>query len=142
MKMILSYFLCTALTFCILSGCNDALDVQQMYSFDLTVMPVPKRIMQDETVEIRCQIVKEGDFAGTAYYIRYFQPDGRGELCLDNGRLLIPNDLFLLKKDVFRLYYTSRCSDAQTIDIYLEDMFGQIVQRSFSFSNESKEKEE
>ena len=131
-----------AVVVCMAFACNDALDIRQKYSFDLQTLPVPKRIMQGETVEIRCTIVKEGNFTGARYQIRYFQPDGRGELKLDNGRLLTPNDLFPLTKDMFRLYYTSRCTDAQTIDVYIEDGFGQVVQKRFSFSNVSEEKED
>ena len=70
------------------------------------------------------------------YSIRYFQVDGKGELKLDDGRILKPNDLYVLKKDVFRLYYTSRCTDSRTIDVYIEDAFGQVVQKSFNFSNQ------
>jgi hypothetical protein len=139
MKKIISFSLLVA---CIVFGCNDTLEIQQKYSFDLIMMPIPKRIKQDETVEIRCQIVKEGDYFGAKYFIRYFQPDGRGELCLDDGRRLTPNDLFQLKKDEFRLYYTSRCAESQTIDVYIEDNFGQMVQKRFSFSHEKEEKEE
>ena len=140
MKRILSFGLLIA---CIVCACNDTLKIQQKYSFDLQTLPVPKRIARDETVEIRCQIVKEGDYSGAKYQIRYFQPDGRGELRLDDGRRLTPNDLFLLKKDVFRLYYTSRCTEAQNIDVYIEDTFGQVVQKRFSFSdNTEKGKEE
>jgi hypothetical protein len=112
-----------------------------MYSFELQTMPVPKRIAQGETVEIRCELVKEGKYSGAKFSIRYFQPDGKGELRLDDNSRLTPNDLFQLKKDVFRLYYTSRCTDAQTIDVYIEDSFGQVVQKRFSFSD-STEKEE
>jgi hypothetical protein len=122
-------------------SCNDGLDIQQRYSFDLQTLPVPQSIVQDETAEIRCTIVKEGNYAGAKYSIRYFQPDGKGELRLDDGRKLTPNDLFPLKKDVFRLYYTSRCADAQTIDIYIEDSFGQLVQKTFDFRNEDVEKD-
>jgi hypothetical protein len=128
-----------ALIACMVCGCNDTLDIQQKYSFDLQTLPVPKRITQGETVEIRCQIVKEGDYAGTGYQIRYFQPDGRGELRLDDGRILLPNDLYPLKKDVFRLYYTSQCAEGQTVDIYIEDNFGQVVRKSFSFTNVNEE---
>lgn len=48
--------------------------------------------------EIRCQIVKEGDYQDTKFFIRMFQPDGVGELRLDDGRVLLPNDLYPLKK--------------------------------------------
>jgi len=129
-------FLITMLM-CITFGCNDTLEIQQVYSFDLYTMPVPKRIIEGEMVEIRCEIVKEGNYAGNVFYIRYFQPDGRGELKLDDGRVLLPNDLYPLKKDVFRLYYTSQSKEQQVIDIYIEDTFRQVVHKSFSFSNET-----
>jgi hypothetical protein len=127
---------------CIVCACNSQLDITQMYAFDLEVMPYPKRIIQGETVEIRCQIVKEGNYSGTKYFIRYFQTDGKGSLRLDDGKVLTPNDLFPLTKDVFRLYYTSNCTDQQTIDVYIEDSFKQLVQRTFSFSNEPVKKDE
>jgi hypothetical protein len=131
-----------AIIACIICACNDTLDIQQKYSFELQTLPVPKRIAQGETIEIRCQIVKDGNYSGARYQIRYFQPDGRGELRLDDGRVLMPNDLYPLKSDVFRLFYISQCTDGQTIDIYIEDNFGQVVRKSFSFSNVNEEKEE
>jgi len=33
-------------------------------------------------------------------------------------------------------------TDQQTIDIYVVDSFGQMIQKSFSFNNESQDKEE
>jgi hypothetical protein len=122
---------------CIVCACNDNLDITQMYAFDLLAMPYPKKIIQNETVEIRCELVKEGNYKEARYYIRYFQTDGKGELRLDDGRVLTPNDLFPLTKEVFRLYYTSRCTDQQNIDVYIEDSFGQVVKKTFSFTNES-----
>jgi hypothetical protein len=99
-------------------------------------------VVKRETVELRLQIAKEGNYTGTTFYIRYFQTDGKGELKLDDGRVFTPNDLFPLTKETFRLYYTSQCTDQQNFDVYIEDNFGQVVQKSFSLSNESKEKEE
>ena len=116
-------------------ACDDELDVKQVYSFDLETMPVQKRITEDETVEIRCRIVREGNYSETAFKIRYFQPDGVGELRLDNGTVLLPNDLYPLKKGTFRMYYTSHCTDQQVIDVYIEDSFGQVVQKTFSWQN-------
>jgi hypothetical protein len=127
---------------CIVCACSDSLTVNQVYTFDLRIMPVPKKIVQGETVEIRCQLVKEGDYAEATYFIRSFQPDGKGELKLDDGRVLLPNDLYPLKNDVFRLYYTSQCTDQQTIDLYIEDNLGQVVQKTFSLSNENAESTE
>ena len=137
MKKTISYFLYTLLLAAIVCACNDSLDITQSYAFDLQVMPYPKRIVQGETVEIRCQLVKEGDYQDTQYVIRYFQPDGKGELRLDDGRVLTPNDRFPLTNDVFRLYYTSLCTDQQNLDVYIQDNFGQVVQKTFGFQNES-----
>ena len=116
-------------------ACDDELDVKQMYSFDLETMPVQKRITEGETTEIRCRIVREGNYSETAFKIRYFQPDGVGELRLDNGTVLLPNDLYPLKKETFRMYYTSHCTDQQVIDVYIEDSFGQVVQKTLSWQN-------
>ncbi|MEA5128311.1 MAG: DUF3872 domain-containing protein [Proteiniphilum sp.] len=118
-------------------ACNADLDVHQAYSFDLVTMPVQKRIMKNETAEIRCELVREGNYLQARYFIRYFQPDGKGELKLDDGTMLEPNELYPLEKQVFRLYYTSNSIDQQVIDIYIQDNFGQIVQKTFSFQNES-----
>ena len=133
MKKILSYFLYTVLLAGIVCSCSDRLDIIQNYAFDLRTMPYAEKITQGETVEIRCTLVKEGNCTDTHYFIRYFQTDGKGELRLDDGRLLTPNDLFALTKDEFRLYYTSLCADRQSIDVYIENNFGQTVQKTFSF---------
>ena len=70
------------------------------------------------------------------------QPDGKGQLRLEDGTVLLPNDLYPLEKETFRLYYKSMSTDQQTIDVYIVDSFGQVVQKSFSFNNESQDKEE
>jgi hypothetical protein len=126
---------------CIVCACNNDLDITQKYAFDVLCMPYPKKVVKGETVELRLQIAKEGNYTGTKYYIRYFQTDGKGELKLDDGRILTPNDLFPLTKETFRLYYTSECTDQQNFDVYIEDSFGQTVQKSFSLSNETANKE-
>ena len=124
--------------FC-LSACDRELDVQQSYPFTVETMPVQKDIVKGQTAEIRCMLKWEGNFADTRYTIRYFQPDGKGTLRMDNGAVFKPNDRYPLTKDVFRLYYTSASTDRQTIDVYVEDNFGQTVKLSFNFNNEKNE---
>jgi len=124
--------------FC-LSACDRDLDVQQSYPFTVETMPVQKDIVKGQTAEIRCMLKWEGNFADTRYTIRYFQPDGKGTLRMDNGAVFKPNDRYPLTKDVFRLYYTSASTDRQTIDVYVEDNFGQTVKLSFNFNNEKNE---
>lgn len=125
----------------LLTACDDELDVKQAYAFRLETMPVQTRIVRGETVEIRCTLVREGKYDGAQYTIRYFQPDGKGELRMDDGTLFLPNNRYPLTKEVFRLYYASASSDQQTIGIYVEDNFGQCEQLSFRFNNESKGKQ-
>lgn len=123
----------------IFTSCNDKLDVLQAYDFNLTTMPIQKRIQQGETAEIRCMLNKSGNYEAAKFYISYFQPDGKGELKLDDGTVFAPNDLYELGRDIFRLYYTSHCTDQQQIDVYIYDNFGQRHELSFSFQNEIKD---
>ena len=60
------------------TSCNDKLDVLQAYYFNLTTMPIQKRIQQGETAEIRCQLKKSGNYDNAQFYISYFLPDGKG----------------------------------------------------------------
>lgn len=124
----------------LLSACNSQLDIQQQYPFTLSAMPVPKSIEMGETVEIRMKLLREGYFEDAEYYIRYFQVDGAGDLKLEDGTVFLPNDLYKLTEEVFRLYYTSKSTDQQKIDIYVEDNFGQTEQISFNFNNKKEEK--
>lgn len=105
-------------------ACNSKLDVQQVYEFDMAILPVQNKIVAGEEAEIRCELVREGVYRETEYYIRYFQPEGKGQLRLEDGTILLPNDLYPLEKEVFRLYYKSMSTDQQTIDIYIVDSHG------------------
>jgi len=142
MKKTLAYFLYTLLLSAIVCACSDDLDINQVYTFDLVCMPVQKKIVQNETAEIRCQLVKEGDYEQAQFFIRYYQTDGKGELKMDDGTVFLPNDLYPLDRTTFRLYYTSHCTDQQVIDVYIEDNFGQVVQKNFSWQNDNGESED
>lgn len=76
------------------------------------------------------------------YTIRYFQTDGKGRLKMDDGTVFKPNDRYTLTKEEFRLYYTSASSDQQTIDVYVEDNFGQTEKLSFEFNSQRDEEKE
>ena len=95
-------------------------DVQQSYPFTVETMPVPTRIVKGETVEIRCELKREGRFSDARYTIRYFQPDGKGKLRMDDGMVLLPNDRYPLDREVFRLYY---------------------IQLTFDFNNETEDED-
>lgn len=122
--------------FC-LSSCDRTLDVQTVFLFKVEAMPVRKDIALGETAEIRCLLKTEGDFSDTRYNIRYFQPEGDGELRLD-GVAFDPNDRYPLESKSFRLYYTSRSTGRHLIDIYIEDNHGQLQHLSFDFNNKQR----
>ena len=129
-KMIESMIIagCMLVALLYMTACSDKLDVQQMYEFDLATLPVQTTIVKGEEAEIRCQLVRSGEYQDTKYFIRYFQPTGKGELRMENGTVLLPNDLYPLPEETFRLYYRSFGTDQQKIDIYILDSFGQVVQ--------------
>jgi len=140
MKRIISKIpICTfivAVLFCCIS-CDNKLDIQQAFPFTVETLPVQTTIATGKTVEIRCNLKSEGQYTGTVYTIRYFQSAGKGTLRMDDGTIFKPNDSYPLNKNVFRLYYTSASTDQQTINIFVEDNFGQVVQLSFTFTNET-----
>ncbi|MFK2471766.1 DUF3872 domain-containing protein [Bacteroides fragilis] len=143
-KMIESMIIagCMLVALLYMTACSDKLDVQQMYEFDLATLPVQTTIVKGEEAEIRCQLVRSGEYQDTKYFIRYFQPTGKGELRMENGTVLLPNDLYPLPEETFRLYYKSFGTDQQKIDIYILDSFGQVVQKSFAFNNEAEDEKE
>lgn len=143
-KMIESMIIagCMLVVLLYMTACSDKLDVQQMYEFDLATLPVQTTIVKGEEAEIRCQLVRSGEYQDTKYFIRYFQPTGKGELRMENGTVLLPNDLYPLPEETFRLYYRSFGTDQQKIDIYILDSFGQVVQKSFAFNNEAEDEKE
>ncbi len=125
----------------ITSACNEDIDIKQDYEFEVNHLPVQKSIKKGEAAEIRLQLVRSGRWEGAEYYMRYFQPDGTGELKTEDGLIFKPNDLYEISKETFRLYYTSQSEDQQVIDLYFLDNFGNMVTLTFSFNNEPNEEE-
>ena len=139
-KMLIGCYMVAALL--LVSACNDNVDIQQSYPFTVETMPVPKKLKVGETAEIRCQLHRDGHYEETEYFIRYFQPDGAGTLKMSDGTVLLPNDLYPLPGETFRLYYTSASTDQQTVDVYFQDSFGQLEQLTFSFNNDNSKEEQ
>ncbi|SBV90421.1 DUF3872 domain-containing protein [uncultured Dysgonomonas sp.] len=139
MRKIASYIIYTILIACIACACSDDIDIRQNYEFKVTHLPVPKKLKVGETAEIRCQLERSGRYDNAKYYLRYFQPDGKGELRMDDGTVFLPNDSYALTKETFRLYYTSKSEDQAVIDIYFWDSFGNSQVLSFSFNNDNSE---
>ena len=122
---------------CFLASCDDELDIQQSYPFTVETMPVPNKVTKGQTVEIRCEMKKEGNYTNALYTIRYFQFEGEGMLKMDNGITFLPNDRYLLENEKFRLYYTSGCSEAQNFIVVVEDNFGNAYEMEFDFNNQN-----
>lgn len=119
-----------------LSSCDkDALDVQEVFPFEVKVMPVSKEIGIGESVEIRFSIISKGNYSGNSYHIRYFQNDGQGRLNYLGHKPYLPNDLYPLTEKEFRLYYTSESFVSQQFDVWISDSFGNEKQISFQFNN-------
>jgi hypothetical protein len=120
----------------LIPSCNkDELEIQQDYPFEVKVMPVPKEITNGQTVEIRITIQRRGKFKDTRYYLRYFQFDGQGLLRCHNDPPYLPNDVYPLPSEQFRLYYTSRSAAATSFNIWITDNFGNEKQVSFQFNS-------
>ena len=105
-----------------LTSCTDDLDVQQSYPFTVEVMPYGDKITKGQTVELRFEIVPEGNYANTLYTIRYFQYDGDGTLKLVDGPVLVNNDRVLLENKTFRLNYTANSSEAHKFLVVVENL--------------------
>ena len=130
----LALCLFAAMSFAFVS-CDDDMDIQRSYPFTVETMPVPNKVTKGQTVEIRCELKKTGDFANTLYTIRYFQFEGEGTLEMDNGITFLPNDRYLLENEKFRLYYTSECAEAQNFIVVVEDNFANSFELEFDFNN-------
>ncbi len=124
----------------LLFSCNSALDVQQSYEFDIEVMPLPKEIKQNETIEIRCSLTEEGNFIDNRYTIRFFQFDGGGKLHLgQEGEAFLPNDRYELLDKEFRMYYTSLGDKSHAFEVVIENSFGRAKTLEFRMNAKSEE---
>ena len=113
---------------------DDELEIQNDFPFEVKVMPVPKDIASGQTVEIRITIQRTGNYSNTQYFLRYFQFDGQGTLRYYNEPPYLPNDLYQLPTEQFRLYYTSTSAVSQSFDVWISDSFGNEKQVSFQFN--------
>ncbi|HEU4495919.1 MAG TPA: DUF3872 domain-containing protein [Flavobacterium sp.] len=114
---------------------DDELEIQNDFPFEVKVMPVPKDVANGQTVEIRITIQRSGNYSNTKYFLRYFQFDGQGTLRYQNEAPYLPNDMYSLPAEQFRLYYTSNSSVSQSFEVWISDNFGNEKQLSFQFNS-------
>lgn len=113
---------------------ND-LEIQNDFPFDVKIMPVPKDIANGQTVELRITIQRTGNYSNTQYFLRYFQFDGQGTLRYYNETPYLPNDMYPLQAEQFRLYYTSTSAVLQSFEVWISDSFGNEKQVAFQFNS-------
>lgn len=135
-KALLPVLLIVLLSSLTLVSCDkDEIEIQNDFPFELQVMPVPKDIANGENIEIRITLKRSGNYLGTKYFIRYFQFDGKGILRYYNELPYLPNDLYSIPENQFRLYYTSNSTVSQSFDIWISDNFGNEKQLTFQFNS-------
>ncbi|WP_428978335.1 DUF3872 domain-containing protein [Flavobacterium pisciphilum] len=123
------------LSLTLLSCQSDELQIQHNFPFEVKTMPVPAGIAHGKTVEIRITIERDGNYAGAQYFLRYFQFEGKGTLRYYEDAPYLPNDLYQLPQERFRLYYTSESLVSQSFDVWISDNFGNEKKLTFEFSN-------
>lgn len=131
-------FMLAAMLICsvVLFSCEkDELEIQNDFPFEVDVMPVPNEVTNGSTVEIRVTIQRNGNFSDTRYFLRYFQFDGHGTLRYYDEPPYLPNDLYPLPAEQFRLYYTSASTVSQSFEVWISDNFGNEKQLSFRFNS-------
>lgn len=114
---------------------DDKLEIKNDFPFEVNVMPIPKDVANGQAVEIRITIQRTGNYSNTQYFLRYFQFDGTGTLKYYDAPPYIPNDLYLLPTEQFRLYYTSSSAVSQSFEIWISDSFGNEKQLTFQFNS-------
>lgn len=133
---ILRYSLVVYLLAMVLRSCqNRDVEIQQDFPFEIEIRPVPAKIAEGETIEIRIAILTSSTFSGTRYSIRYFQYEGAGQLQYYNHSPYLPNDEYPLDQKQFRLYYTSKASESHQFSIWIKDSFGNKKRVDFEFDN-------
>ncbi|MDH6309034.1 hypothetical protein M2451_001508 [Dysgonomonas sp. PFB1-18] len=142
MKKCVSYIIFTLLLAAIACACSDRFDIRQSYEFEVTYLPVPKKLRVGEVAEIRCQLLRSGYYEEAEYYLRFFQSEGAGSLRIGNNEPFLPNDTYKLPNDTFRLYYTSESEEQAVIDLIFFDSFGNKYPLSFQFNADSSKEEE
>ena len=134
----------------VLWACNDKIDVQQAYPFQLTSWYLPEEIAEEENVEIRLTLTREGNFHDAEYYIGYIQMKGKGEVTDDEGTLLVNREFHALNDMVgvdrsdplrqeFTLWYHNLSDKNVEIQFIVRDNFGQQAELAVSFDVGRKE---
>lgn len=110
----------------LLGACSREVDVQEVYPFEVELMPYHQDATKGQAVEVRCKLTPKKLFIARKYYIRKFQRSGKGSLFLNVGDIeLADNDNYDLAVGDFRLYYTPKEGNQHTLELVVSDDAGQ-----------------
>lgn len=129
---------------CIMTACNDRLNIKRDYDFSLSSWYLPSDIQVGEEVEIRLTMLREGNYLPERYSIGYIQMEGDGEVHDVLGNKLITRESYPLDRipglnrdnplrQVFTLWYKCLSDEAAKIKFVIEDSFGQQRELVVSF---------
>ncbi|WP_418800981.1 TraQ conjugal transfer family protein [Porphyromonas sp.] len=120
------YFILPLLLAMLLGACSREVDVQEVYPFEVELMPYHQDATKGQAVEVRCKLTPKKLFIARKYYIRKFQRSGKGSLLLNVGDIeLADNDNYDLAVGDFRLYYTPKEGNQHTLELVVSDDAGQ-----------------
>lgn len=120
------YFILPLLLAMLLGACSREVNVQEVYPFEVELMPYHQEATKGQAVEVRCKLTPQKLFVARKYYIRKFQRSGKGSLLLNVGGVeLTDNDNYDLTIGDFRLYYTPEAGGQHTVELVVSDDAGQ-----------------
>ena len=125
-----------AAIFLLFTGCNDKVEVQQMYGFSVSTLPLQAKIGMIESVKMQFTLIRPQKYDGAKYYYNFFQTAGYGFFSDGNNNSLSPNVTYELKGETLNLYYTSFCLVKQTIDVTIRDNFNQEQKSTINFEHD------
>lgn len=133
-------------------SCNkDELTIRQVYDFSLSTWYLPSTIGQNEEVEIRFTLKREGEYTGTVYTISYVLLQGTGSVYdyYGNWKIFLwsqePYELRNISnydssdpsRLKFTLYFKNTGTKNPKIRFMTTDNFGQRVDLDIEFEYES-----
>ena len=125
-------------------ACNDKIEVQREYGFDLSTWYLPEEIAPDETVEIRFTLSREKDYQEAEYYVGYIQTRGKGEVCDAANTRLENREMYELKsmagldtgdrlRQRFTLFYHNTGEGSVGLRFVIRDNFGREKELDVAF---------
>lgn len=131
-----------------LYACQDGIEVKQDYGFALTCWPLQSGIGNEETVEMRFTLHRQGNYLGASYRIGYVQTEGNGVVFdrdqtriekreMKNLEEIADLDITNPYMETFTLFYRSLSDKKTRVTFIVADNFGQERTIAISFDARS-----